>query len=88
MPATHIYHMLSVLLFAFLDPPVSHLGADSSLYQYPVGLLLLNECENKMEKLIPKSYLHPQMWGVRLLKKKNNNLKQFNGYLSVGTFIS
>jgi len=49
---------------------VSHLGADSSLYLYPVGLLLLNECENKMEKLIPKSYLQPQMWGVRLLKKK------------------
>ena len=79
--------MLSVLLFAFLNPPVSHLGADSSLYLYPGGLLLLNECENKMEELIPKSCLQPQMWEVRLLKKKKK-LEKFNGYLSMETFIS
>ena len=68
MPATHTYHMLSVLLFAFLDPPGSHLGADSFLYLYSGWpRLLLNECENKMGELIPKSYLQPQIWEVTLL---------------------
>ena len=63
--------MLPVLLFAFLNPPVGHLGAHPlCVTQGGLGQLL-NESKSKMEKLIPKSYLQPRIWEVRwfVLKK-------------------
>lgn len=79
--------MLPVLLFAFLNPPVGHLGAHPlCVTQGGLGQLL-NESKSKMEKLIPKSYLQPRIWEVRWFVLKKINTWKFNDYLSVGTLI-